>query len=138
MGQKADYKKQRRNTYGEAPHASRKAIPRAKQRQNQKERRSVRAELCRRDADAAEQSGMRARVRRPFKKVADEPLGFVLMRRVVRQFIRGQITAATFRTKLRRIRAAYPAFVREYRMLIHGYSHVRFDERIVSVLEEFK
>jgi hypothetical protein len=121
-----------------APHAARKAIPRAKQRQNQKQRRSVRVELSRGDTDAGEQAGVRARVRRPFKKVADTPLGHVLMARIVRQFIRRTITAATFRNKMRRLREQYPSFVREYRAFVHGYSHVPLDEDTAAVLAEFK
>ena len=138
MRKQADYKKQRRNTFGEAPHAARKAIPRAKQRQNQKERRSVRAELSRGDADAAEQAAVRARVRRPFKKAPDEPLGRVLITRTTRLFIKGRITAATFRARMGRLREQYVNFVREYRAFVHGYSHVQLDEDIKSVLAEFK
>ena len=138
MRKKADYKKQRRNSYGAAPHAARKAIPRAKQRQNQKERRGVRAELSRGDTDAAEQVAVRTRVRRSFKKVPDAPLGRVLMTRTIRQFVRQKITAATFRRKVRRLREQYPNFVREYRAFVHGYSHVPLDEDIRSVLAEFR
>jgi hypothetical protein len=136
MRKKTDYKKQRRNTYGEAPHAARKAIPRAKQRQNQKERRSVRAEVSRGDADAAEQVAVRARVRRPFKKVPDQPLGRVLMIRTIRRFIKGQITTSTFRARMRRLREHYPDFVRAYRAF--DYSHVQLDEDTAAVLAEFK
>lgn len=138
MRKKADYTKQRRNTYGEAPHAARKAIPRAKQRQNQKERRGVRAELTRGDAEAAEQAAVSSTVRRSFKKVPDTPLGRVLMTRTIRQFVRRKISAATFRRKIRRLREQYPNFVREYRALVHGYSHVQLDEDTASVLAEFK
>jgi hypothetical protein len=138
MRHKTDYGKQRRNTYGEAPHAARKAIPRAKQRQNQKERRSVRAELSRGDTEAADQVSVRARVRRSFKKVPDQPLGHMLMTGAIRQFIKRKITAAAFRSKMRRLREQYPSFVREYRAFMHGYSHVQLDEDTAAVLAEFK
>lgn len=134
---KADYGKQRRNTYGEAPHAARKSIPRAKQRRNQSERRQARVELFRADGDAAQDAALNARIR-GFRKTTDEPLGRVLMRRTVRQFIKGKISAATFRRKLKPLRARYPNFVIEYRARCHGYSHVALADDVVTILGEFK
>ena len=138
MRKRTDYKKQRRNTYGEAPHAARKAIPRAKQRQNKKERRGVRSGLSRGDAESADQVSVRARVPRSFNKVPPQPLGHVLMASAIRQFIKRKITAAAFRAKMRRFREQYPSFVREYRAFIHGYSHVQLDGDTSAVLAEFK
>src|SRR5271170_642234 len=81
----------RRNTYGENDKASRKNIPRGKQRQHQNERRSaaqalhsisgatpedelVAAELLTKVRTAASK-------RKGFKKQSDEPLGIVLAKK---------------------------------------------------------
>jgi hypothetical protein len=138
MSEAKDYQKQRRNTYGEAPHAARKAIPRGKQRQNQKERRQVQAELTLGEVERAQEVAVRSRVRDPFRKAPDRPLGEVLLGRIVRAFLRGRISAATFRRKLKPLREGYPGFLPAYRALCHGLSHVPLAPEVVAVLAELK
>jgi hypothetical protein len=77
-------KRDRRNSYGESPHASRKAIPRRKQLTHQAERRAVAQELGALGAapsedDAIEQEGRaktaaRLQILHGFKKKPDAPL----------------------------------------------------------------
>jgi hypothetical protein len=83
----------RRNTYGENDKASRKSIPRGKQRQHQNERRSV-AEALRPiidvvipedevvDAELLAKVRVTASRRKGFKKRPDEPLGTVLAKKI--------------------------------------------------------
>ena len=81
------YAKDRRNTYGENSKASRKSIPRHKQRSHQLDRR-IASEGLRVDggevdlerADAAETRRLLA-AKYAFKKQPDQPLGEVLKRR---------------------------------------------------------
>ncbi|HVS45942.1 MAG TPA: hypothetical protein VMS32_04690 [Verrucomicrobiae bacterium] len=78
----------RRNVYGESPHASRKNIPRGKQRSHQHERRAVSQELgglgVSPDDDmlvaveSAAKTVARAAKRKAFRKTPDEPLAKVL------------------------------------------------------------
>jgi hypothetical protein len=78
----------RRNTYGENPQASRKGIREGKQRSHMKERRSA-AQLLGQlngqiDDDAASDTELRVKVaisdsrNRGFRKIPDEPLGVVI------------------------------------------------------------
>lgn len=138
MSEATDYRKQRRNTYGEAPHAARKTIPRRKQLQSKKERRRVREELSHGEVERADDAAKRARVRAPFRKVPDTPLGLVLLVRTVREFVAGKISASTFRRKLEPLRKKYPGFVSRYRALCHDFSHVRLSSEVSAVLAEFK
>ncbi|HWB31718.1 MAG TPA: hypothetical protein VG714_00945 [Acidobacteriaceae bacterium] len=81
----------RRNTYGENDKASRKSIPRGKQRQHQNERRSAAQALHTICADTHEDNIANAELlakvkvaisrRKGFKKKPDEPLGVVLNKR---------------------------------------------------------
>lgn len=137
MSDPEDYRKQRRNTYGEAPHAARKAIPRGKQRQNQKQRRLVTAELSRGEIEKAEDAAARSTVKNPYRKVPDEPLAEVLLRRLVRELVTGRISASTFRRKVEPLRS-YPGFVTCYRAICHGLSHVQLPAQVELVLAELK
>ena len=84
-------RKDRRNVYGENDKASRKAIPRRKQRGQMEARREVNQVLSTaplaKSQDEIEQiaSNLRsvelAKKRKRFKKVPDQPLGVVLKRR---------------------------------------------------------
>jgi hypothetical protein len=47
------------------------------------------------------------------RRLEEEPEGAPQRSRVIRQLIKRQITAATFRRKMQRLREQYPSFVRE-------------------------
>jgi len=90
----------RRNTYGESPHGSRKSIPRGKQRQHRDERRSVNqilsgSRLAEVDDEATEAelaAAVSARVSRlkGFKKVPDSPLDKVISAKRKRRQLKGK------------------------------------------------
>jgi len=138
MSDPGDYEKQRRNTYGEAPHAARKAIPRRKRLQNKKQRRAVKSALAVSDAETPRQVGKEASVRHVFRKQPDQPLGRVLLGRLVRQFVSGKLGEATFRTRLEALRARYPGFAADYRQTIAGLSHVPLAPETTAVLAEYR
>ena len=81
----------RRNTYGENDKASRKSIPRGKQRQHQNERRSAAQALHTVSGGISEDEIVDAELlakvkvtvsrRKGFKKKPDEPLGIVLAKK---------------------------------------------------------
>jgi hypothetical protein len=81
----------RRNTYGENDKASRKSIPRGKQRQHQNERRSATQALHTISGNLSEDNIANAELlakvkvavsrRKGFKKKPDEPLGIVLAKK---------------------------------------------------------
>ncbi len=81
----------RRNTYGENDKASRKSIPRGKQRQHQNERRSAAQALHTISGNISEDEIVDAELlakvkvtvsrRKGFKKKPDEPLGIVLAKK---------------------------------------------------------
>jgi hypothetical protein len=81
----------RRNTYGENDKASRKIIPRGKQRQHQNERRSAAQALLIVSGNISEDEIVDAELlakvkvavskRKGFKKKPDEPLGIVLAKK---------------------------------------------------------
>ena len=85
----------RRNTYGENPKASRKGIRRGKQRSHMKERRAVGHVLRHLKEQPDEDGAIEADVlsktltlqkkRKSFKKRADEPLGTVIKRKLARR-----------------------------------------------------
>jgi hypothetical protein len=88
--------------------------------------------------ERAEEVAVRTRVRYPFRKSPDLPLGHVLLYRFVRKFIDGRISAATFRRKLKPLREGYPGFLQAYRTLCHHLSHVPLEPEVVAVLAELK
>jgi hypothetical protein len=137
MSESTDYCKQRRNTYGEAPHAARKAIPRGKQRQSQKERRAVREAISTQSQDVINEVVHRARTRQPFKKVHDEPIGRIFLRRGIRQFVQGRIDAAAFRSRMEPLRRAYPNFVVEFCAVYRSLTIPRLPPRVAAVLAEY-
>jgi hypothetical protein len=81
----------RRNTYGESPHAARKSIPKRKAIQHQQERLAANQALAKvltsANIDAIEtvqsEVGSQSRLKRlsGFKKFPDEPLGVVIKRK---------------------------------------------------------
>jgi len=85
----------RRNTYGENPRASREGIHRGKQRSHMEERRAVDRVLRRLREKPDENEAIEADVlaktltlqkrREAFKKRADEPLGVVIKRKLARR-----------------------------------------------------
>lgn len=85
----------RRNVYGEAPHAARKAIPKRKAVRRHQERRAARQTLgdITRALDAHAQAEVedltteraRAKRRAGFKKAPDEALGLVIQRDRIRR-----------------------------------------------------
>ena len=85
----------RRNTYGENPDASRKGIRRGKQRSHMEERRAVGHVLRhlkeKPDEDGAIEADVLSKTltlqkkRKAFKKRADEPLGTVIKRKLARR-----------------------------------------------------
>src|SRR5262245_47699282 len=85
----------RRNSYGESPHAARKAIPRRKATQHQQERLAANQTLRRvfgatdPDVQVSLEGQVQARARlkrvRGFKKKPDEPLRDVIDRKRVRR-----------------------------------------------------
>lgn len=88
-------KRDRRNTYGENPQASRKGIRRGKQRSHMEERRSVGKILSHLRESAEESDAIEADVltktslvrskRKAFKKRPDRPLGEVIKRKQARR-----------------------------------------------------
>jgi hypothetical protein len=89
------YNLDRRNVYGESPHAARKSIPRGKARAHRAERHEVRQAVRQveradlRDADATEKAETAiasAKLQRlgGFKKVPDAPLGVLVARKQMR------------------------------------------------------
>jgi hypothetical protein len=90
----------RRNTYGENPQASRKGIAKGKQRRHMNERRNA-AQLLGRvsgsiDDDVASNVELQVKVaiadskNRGFRKIPDEPLGVVLERKRARK-MKGEV-----------------------------------------------
>jgi len=89
----------RRNTYGESPHASRKNIRRGKQRSHREERRfanqvlamvdSESSEERKAQADATLKAGVLNKRLRGFKKDPDTPLGEVIRRKQAKRKERG-------------------------------------------------
>jgi hypothetical protein len=87
------YEHDRRNTYGEPPHAARKSIPKSKARVRRGERHEVRQALNRaehvelsdsdamEDADSAMASAVLHRLR-GFKKIPDTALGKIVARKL--------------------------------------------------------
>jgi len=79
--------KDRRNTYGNSPHAARTTIPKRKQQRSQQERRLAKQELggaaAAIDEGRADAMLVRLAVKRAkaWRKSADQPLGDVLRRR---------------------------------------------------------
>ncbi len=138
MSDPSDYDKQRRNTYGEAPHAARKAIPRRKQLQNKKQRRVVKTALAAGDAETPRQAGQEASVRYVFRKQPDQPLGRVVLWRLVRQFVSGKLGETTFRTRLEALRARYAGFTVDYGEAVAGLSHVPLAPETAAVLAEYR
>ena len=136
MSDALDYKKQRRNTYGEAPHAARKNIPRAKQRQAQKERRGLRAALRSPDSDA-EAVAVRLKTKHPFKKVADEPLGRVLIGSNSRAFAQGRLSESSFRARMAALRASYPSFTEDFRAYFRSPFRFVRSARVERILAEY-
>jgi hypothetical protein len=89
---KADsYKRDRRNTYGESPHGSRKSIPRARARDHREARRVVRPKLIPAlgpiDEASVDEVQTKATAKRHarFKKLPDAPLGVVVERKLARR-----------------------------------------------------
>ncbi len=84
--------RERRNTYGENPAASRKGIRRGKQRSHMEERRAVSLILGRlrdrvdedhaMEADVLAKTTVTKKGRTAFKKTPDEPLGIVMKRKL--------------------------------------------------------
>ena len=136
MSDPIDYQKQRRNTYGEAPHAARNNLPRAKQRQAQKERRGLRAALRSPDTDA-EAVAVRLKTKHPFKKVADEPLGRVLIGSSFRAFCQGRLSESSFRARMSALRASYPAFTEDFRADFRSPFRLVRSVRIERILAEY-
>jgi hypothetical protein len=86
-------KRDRRNTYGESPQASRKGIRRGKQRSHMVERRAV-SEILGRvrerpeesdEADFVAKKNIFVRKRKAFKKRPDSPLGIVIERKLAKR-----------------------------------------------------
>ena len=141
MADARDYKKQHRNTYGEAPHAARKAIPRGKQRQHQALRRKASALIKERGVDAEPSVADRLARVRGFKKAPDLPLGYVVMLDLCRRLVRGQLSVSAFRSKMLRLRANYPDFTVQFQRVYYLFSFfpgaVPADEAVRQALAEF-
>lgn len=141
MADPDDYDKQRRNTYGESPHAARKGIRRGKQRQHQKERRTTNSALKQDGEEAALQAAARSNKNWDFRKSPDEPLGKVLIVSLCDRLVRGQLPVSTFRTKMQRLRENYADFTAEYQNVYRGYSTSHgiapADDAVREALAEF-
>lgn len=114
MAEPRDYSKQRRNTYGESPHASRKNIPRSRQRQHRESRRVLKSALHHLGEEAADRVASAEHAGWAFKKSPDQPLGWVLIADCCRQLVAGRMTVHTFRLRMRRLRDNYAGFSRDY------------------------
>jgi hypothetical protein len=141
MADPGDYDKQHRNTYGESPHAARKAIRRGKQRQHQKERRTTNAALKHEDEQTVLEVAAKTHKGWDFKKSPDEPLGRVLIVSLCDRLVHGQLAVSTFRTRMQRLRQNYADFTAEYRSIYRRYSSTprlaSVDDAVREVLAEF-
>lgn len=110
MSKADDYQKQRRNTYGESPHSSRQNIAKGKRRQNRAVRRTLRQVLQGGVEGDVETVRQLAERKHKFEKVADEPLGTVLVRELVRDYVMGKAEECFFVKGMDRLRENYPDF----------------------------
>ncbi|GAK50218.1 hypothetical protein U14_01445 [Candidatus Moduliflexus flocculans] len=112
MSNSQDYEKQRRNAYGESPHASRKNIPRNKRRRNRALRRTNKhliGQACDDDFNAI---AMLSKRKYRFRKYPDRPLGEVFVRDVICEYLAGRYSSDTFLRKVERLRRNYRGFHR--------------------------
>src|SRR5512138_1822553 len=82
-------KKDRRNTFGQSPHAARKAIPKRKRLRSRAERHAAKVPVAAVDDDALalEAAAIRAEKKRrtSWKKEPDDPLGDVIAQKLRRR-----------------------------------------------------
>lgn len=133
MSDSQDYEKQRRNTYGESPHASRRNIPRNKRRRNRALRRTNKhliGQACDDDFNAV---AMLSKRKYRFQKFSDRPLGEVLIKYLIDEYLAGRYSSDTFLRKTERLRRNYRGFYRALQDTLSSWQWNRLTEEQLAV-----
>ncbi|MBF0410595.1 MAG: hypothetical protein HQM10_24840 [Candidatus Riflebacteria bacterium] len=135
MNKESEYKKQRRNTYGENSKSSRKNIPLNKSLQNRKIRRIFKDVDKVNSEEDVNDYFAKVKIMKRFKKSPDTELGEVLIKKIIYRLIMKQIIFDECFEKLIKIRNKYSHFTIAFKNQI-GYALNRLlPELIITELK---